>query len=402
MHTGSDEARQRAIASGADDLFPRLVAIRRDIHAHPEVGYAEHRTTAAIMDLLSAEGLAPEVLSVGTGAVCDVVPHGWPPSSGLIALRADIDALPIADAKSVDYASTHPGVCHACGHDVHTTIVLGVAMLLVRLRNQGLLKSGVRLIFQPAEEASPGGALDAIDSGVLKQVDEAYALHCDPRTDVGCVGMKVGAITSATERVRVTLTGRGGHTSRPHLTADLVGALGALATTAPLLLTRRVDPRSAASLVWGRVQAGSAANAIPQHGELEGTLRALDLAGWETATRLLPDLVREVVAPFGVGVEVHIDDGVPPTINSAEGVHRLRYAAESMLGPSSATQTEQSMGGEDFGWMLQQVPGAMGRLGVRVPGQVGTPDIHQPTFDVDERCIPIGVKLLTEVATSAR
>jgi amidohydrolase len=345
MHTGSDQARQQAIAQGADALFARLVAIRRDIHAHPEVGYAEHRTTAAIVDLLRAEGLAPEVLSVGTGAFCDVVPDGWAPSRGLIALRADIDALPIADAKTVDYASTHAGVCHACGHDVHTTIVLGVAMLLVRLRNQGLLDSGVRLIFQPAEEASPGGALDAIDGGVLKEVDEAYALHCDPRTDVGCVGMKVGPITSATERVRVTLSGRGGHTSRPHLTADLVGALGALATTAPLLLTRRVDPRSAASLVWGHVQAGSAANAIPQHGQLEGTLRALDVSGWEAATRLLPDLVREVVAPFGVDVEVDIDDGVPPTVNSAEGVHRLRYAAESMLGPSSVTQTEQSMGG---------------------------------------------------------
>ena len=402
MHTRSDEARQQAIAQGADALFPRLVAIRRDIHAHPEVGYAEHRTTAAIVDLLRAEGLAPEVLSVGTGAFCDVVPDGWAPSRGLIALRADIDALPIADAKTVDYASTHAGVCHACGHDVHTTIVLGVAMLLVRLRNQGLLNSGVRLIFQPAEEASPGGALDAIDGGVLKEVDEAYALHCDPRTDVGCVGMKVGPITSATERVRVTLTGRGGHTSRPHLTADLVGALGALATTAPLLLTRRVDPRSAASLVWGHVQAGSAANAIPQHGQLEGTLRALDVSGWEAATRLLPDLVREVVAPFGVGVEVDIDDGVPPTVNSAEGVHRLRSAAESMLGPSSVTQTEQSMGGEDFGWMLQQVSGAMGRLGVRTPGDVSFSDIHQPTFTVDERCIGVGVKLLAEVATSSR
>lgn len=399
---GADAARQQAIVREADALFDRLVQIRRNLHAHPEVGYAEHKTTAHVVDLLTAEGLAPEVLSVGTGAFCDVVPDGWPLSSGLIALRADIDALPIADGKSVDYASTHPGVCHACGHDVHTTIVLGVAMLLVRLRAQGLLHHGVRLIFQPAEEASPGGALDAIDGGVLKGVDEVYALHCDPRTDVGCVGMKVGPITSATERVRITLTGPGGHTSRPHLSADLVGAIGALATTAPLLLTRRIDPRSAVSLMWGHIQAGSAANAIPQRGEMVGTLRALDVSGWEAATKLLPELVREVVAPFGVEVAVDIDDGVPPTVNSAEGVHRLRYAAESMLGPSAATATEQSMGGEDFGWMLQQVSGAMGRLGVRVPGQGDTPDIHQPTFDVDERCIAVGVKLLTEVATSGR
>ena len=401
----NDERRHVAITSGADELFDRLVAIRRDIHAHPEVGYAEHRTTARIVELLAAEGLAPKVLPVGTGAFCDVLPDGIDGadgSDGLIALRADIDALPIADGKDVDYASTHPGVCHACGHDVHTTVVLGVAMLLVRLRDEHLLGHGVRLIFQPAEEASPGGSLDAIAGGVLDGVSEVYALHCDPRTDVGQVGMKVGPITSATERVLIRLSGPGGHTSRPHLTADLVGALGALATAAPLLLSRRVDPRSAVSLIWGRVQAGSAANAIPQHGEMEGTLRALDVIGWQAATALLPELAAEIVAPYGVRIEVAIDDGVPPTVNSAAGVHHLRYAAESVLGSSAVTATEQSLGGEDFGWMLQQVSGAMGRLGVRPVGQAQAADIHTPTFTVDERCIPVGVKLLTEVATSAR
>jgi amidohydrolase len=398
----AEEARQTTIAQETDALFDRLVAIRRDIHSHPEIGYAEHRTTAKIVEILTAEGLAPQVLTLGTGAYCDIVPEGWEPSQGLVGLRADIDALPIQDAKDVDYASTNPGVCHACGHDVHTTIVLGAAMVLARLRRQGTLERGVRLIFQPAEEASPGGALDAIDSGVLKGVNEAYALHCDPRTEVGHVGLKVGAITSATERVLIRLSGTGGHTSRPHLTADLIGALGALATTAPLLLSRRVDPRSAASLIWGRVKAGSAANAIPQFGELEGTLRALDVTGWQAATKLLPELAAQIVAPFGVDIEVSIDDGVPPTVNTADGVYRLRYAAESMLGASGATLTEQSLGGEDFGWMLQQVPGAMGRLGVRSPGDLSAPDIHQPTFNVDERCIAVGVKLLTEVATSSR
>ncbi len=390
------------IAEETDALFDDLVAIRRDIHAHPEIGYTEHRTTARIIEILTAEGLTPQVLSIGTGAFCDILPDGWDPAAGLIGLRADIDALPIQDGKDVAYASRNPGVCHACGHDVHTTIVLGVAMLLVRLRSRGMLDRGIRLIFQPAEEASPGGALDAIDGGVLRGVTEAYALHCDPRTDVGRVGLKVGAITSATERVLIKLSGSGGHTSRPHLTADLVGALGALATTAPLLLSRRVDPRSAASLVWGRVQAGSAANAIPQSGELEGTLRALDVTGWQAATKLLPELAAQVVAPFGVHIDVSIDDGVPPTVNSASGVHHLHYAAESMLGTDGATTTEQSLGGEDFGWMLQQVSGAMGRLGVRTPGNLSAPDIHQPTFNVDERCIAVGVKLLTEVATSAR
>jgi amidohydrolase len=397
----ADESRQALIAQETDALFDRLVGIRRDIHAHPEVGYTEHRTTGRIVDTLAAEGLAPEVLSVGTGAICDVVPDDWDAAKGLVALRADIDALPIADGKDVDFASVHPGICHACGHDVHTTVVLGVGMVLARLRQQGLLEHGVRLIFQPAEEVSPGGALDAIDGGALKGVKEAYALHCDPRTDVGQVGLKVGPITSAAERVLVKLSGSGGHTSRPHLTADLVGALGALATTAPLLLSRRVDPRSAASLIWGRIHAGSAANAIPQTGEMEGTLRALDVTGWQAATALLPELAAQIVAPFGVHIDVSITAGVPPTVNTAGGVHQLRYAAESMLGASSVTSTDQSLGGEDFAWLLQQVPGAMGRLGVRTPG-VAAPDIHQPTFTVDERCIGVGVKLLSEVATSRR
>lgn len=399
---GTDGARQLAIAEEADALFERLVGIRRDIHAHPEIGYAEHRTTAKIVEILTADGLAPEVLSVGTGVCCDVVPDGWDGSSGLVALRADIDALPIPDAKDVDYASTNPGVCHACGHDVHTTVVLGVGLALVRLRDRGLLDHGVRLIFQPAEEVSPGGALDAIDGGVLKGVHEVYALHCDPRTELGQVGLKVGPVTSAAERVLVKLTSSGGHTSRPHLTADLIGALGALATGVPLLLSRRVDPRSAASLIWGRIVAGTTANAIPRTGEMEGTLRALDVTGWQAATKLLPELAREIVAPFGVGVEVFITAGVPPTVNTAQGVHHLSYAAESMLGPASVTATEQSLGGEDFAWMLQRVPGALGRLGVRPPGDAECPDIHQPTFNVDERCITVGVKLLTEVATSPR
>jgi amidohydrolase len=403
MHAqAAEQARQTAIARETDALFDRLVAVRRDIHAHPEVGYTEHRTTGRIVELLTEEGLAPEVLPIGTGAFCDILPEGYDLSEGLIGLRADIDALPITDAKDVEFASVYPGVCHACGHDVHTTIVLGVAMVLVRLRDHSLLQRGVRLIFQPAEEVSPGGALDAIDGGVLKDLTEVYALHCDPRTDLGKVGLKVGPITSAAERVLVKLSGTGGHTSRPHLTADLIGALGALATTAPLLLSRRVDPRSAASLIWGRIQAGSAANAIPQSGEMEGTLRALDVEGWDAAAELVPELAAQIVAPFGVSIEVSVTAGVPPTVNTAEGVYRLGYAAESMLGPENVATTDQSLGGEDFAWMLRQVPGAMGRLGVRTPGSKGFPDIHQSTFTVDERCIAVGVKLLAEVATSGR
>jgi amidohydrolase len=395
----SDAARRAEITRLAGALNERLIAIRRDIHAHPEIGHHEHRTTALIVDQLEQAGLVVKVLPVGSGAYCDVLPDGFDDSSGLVGLRADIDALPISDGKNVDYASRNPGVCHACGHDVHTAILLGVGIVLSRLRDLDLLPRGVRLIFQPAEETSPGGALDAIEGGVLNDLTEIYALHCDPRTDAGKVALKVGPITSAVDQVDITLSGIGGHTSRPQLTQDVIGALGALATMTQLLLSRRIDPRSGVSLMWGSMHSGSVANAIPRTGEIVGTLRALDAAGWQLAKQLIPELAADIVRPFGVEVDVAVTDGVPPAVNHASGIRRLIRATEEMLGPDAVTTTEQSLGGEDFSWMLQQVPGALARLGVRTPGKI-CPDIHQPTFVVDEACIPVGLKVLSEVATT--
>ncbi|GAA3571935.1 M20 family metallopeptidase [Microlunatus spumicola] len=397
-----DHVRRARIVAEADELHERLIAIRRDIHAHPEVGNAEHRTTARVVEVLESVGLVAKILPIGTGAWCDVVPYGFDEQrEGLVGLRADLDALPIPDGSAVDFASRVPGVAHACGHDVHTTIVLGVGMVLARLREEGLLTRGVRLIFQPAEETSPGGAVDAIDGGVLTDLSEVYALHCDPRTDAGQIALKVGPVTSAVSQVSVTLTGTGGHTSRPHLTQDVVAALGTLVTQTQLVFARRVDPRSGVSMMWGKVTAGSAPNAIPSSGQALGTLRALDLAGWEQAKALLPELVTQLVAPYGVEARVSINEGTPPAVNAQSGIDRLAAAGDAMLGPAGVTATEQSLGGEDFSWMLQQVPGAMARLGVRTPGAASWPDIHHPSFRVDESCIAVGVKVLADVASSS-
>jgi amidohydrolase len=392
-------SRLQLVREETDRRHDDLVLLRRDIHAHPEVGHEEYRTTQLVVDTLARAGLRAEVLQTGTGAVCDILPEGLASADDLVGLRADLDALPIQDGKNVPYRSVTDGVCHACGHDVHTTVVLGVGLVLARLREEGQLHRGVRLIFQPAEETSPGGAVDAIACGVLDGVSEVYALHCDPRTDVGQIALRVGPITSAVDQVTVTLTGSGGHTSRPHLTADLVGALGALATETQLLLSRRVDPRSGLSMMWGRIHAGSAANAIPQVGVIEGTLRALDENGWHTGQQLIPELISQIVQPFGVGVEVSVTAGVPPAVNHQLGVERLTHAALGVLGPRGVTATDQSLGGEDFAWMLRQVPGAMARLGVRRIGQTSAADIHQPTFDVDEECIRVGVATLAAVAS---
>ena len=396
---GTDSERRHTIFGLVAQLETRLIEIRRDLHTHPEVGNLEHRTTAVIVEELEQAGLVAKVLPVGTGAYCDILPAGFDYADGLIGFRADIDALPITDGKNVPYASQNPGVCHACGHDIHTTILLGLGMVLAQLRDTNQLPRGVRLIFQPAEETSPGGALDAIDGGVLQDLTEIYALHCDPRTDVGQLAFKVGAITSAVDQVDISLTGVGGHTSRPHLSQDIIGALGELATSTQLVLSRRVDPRSGVSLMWGSVHAGSVANAIPGTGSIVGTLRALDVSGWQQAKNLLPQLAADIVRPFGVGVDVEVTDGVPPAVNHAQGIRRMTLATERVLGAQAIASTEQSLGGEDFAWMLQQVPGALARLGVRIPGQKCA-DIHQPTFDVDERCIAVGLKVLAEMATT--
>ena len=391
-----------AIAAATAALGDRLVAFRRDLHSHPELGHAERRTTQRIADALEAIGLEPRVLPAGTGLTCDVTGPDWEPGMGMVALRGDIDALPLTDSKDVAYASKNEGVAHACGHDVHTTIILGVGHVLTALRSQGLLRTGVRLVFQPAEESTPSGAPDVIRAGALEGVREAYALHCDPRTTVGRIAVKRGAITSAAVRVNVALRGAGGHTSRPHLTEDVVGALGAIITQTPLVLSRRIDPRAGASLIWGRIRSGSVENAIPRTGELGGTLRVLDVPGWKAAVAVLPEVIEEIVAPYGTEVDIDIDPGIPPTVNDPRGVARLVDAAERQLGADAVTRTSQSLGGEDFAWILQAVPGAMARLGVRPRGvaEQDWPDIHQPAFDVDEECLLVGVKVLSRLAAT--
>src|SRR3712207_3781667 len=288
----------------------QLVAVRRHLHAHPELAYAEFETTSFLEQRLRNAGLEPKRLPSGTGLVVEVG-SGDP----VVVLRADIDALPLADLKDAPYASTRESLCHACGHDVHTTVVLGAALALAALDD---VPGTVRCVFQPAEETVPGGATEVVAAGVLEGASRAFALHCDPSIPVGSIGLRTGAITAACDRMDVTLTGPGGHTARPQLTVDLVDALGRLITDLPALLSRQVDPRAGMSLVWGAVNAGVAANAIPQRGHLRGTVRVLDREQWKGAEALLRRLVEQVVAPTGAQVDVDYVPGVPPVVNRSE------------------------------------------------------------------------------------
>lgn len=387
-----------------------LVDFRRDLHAHPEIGYHEHRTTRRIKLRLEAAGLRPRVLPKGTGLLVDIGSNldrgGMAGSSSqvgaepVVGLRADLDALPLSDEKNVPYRSTVPNACHACGHDVHTTVLLGTGLFLARTAAAGALPGRVRLIFQPAEEV-PCGALDVLAAGGIASVDRVFALHCDPRLDVGKIGTRVGAITAACDKISVRVTGPGGHTARPHLTADLVFALGKIITELPAALSRRVDPRSSLSLVWGRVGAGSAANAIPDDGIVEGTVRCLDDEAWHQAPDLLKALVDSVASAYGVVADVSYVRNVPPTVNEAISTAMIEAAADRVLGNDCVVPAPQSLGGEDFAWYLESIPGALARLGTRKPGSGDDFDIHQPTFDVDERAIGIGVKLMAATALTA-
>lgn len=374
-------------------IVEQMREVRRDLHAHPELSGAEFRTTALVADRLTAAGLAPRVLPGGAGLVCDLGAGEGP----VTVLRADLDALPLPDAKDVPYRSTVPGVAHACGHDLHTAVLLGAGLVLATLEPPG----PVRLVFQPAEETMRGARL-AIDAGALDGAGRAFALHADPRLEVGKVGLRDGAITGAADFVLVRLHGPGGHTARPHLTADLVHALATVAAGAPAMLADRVAEvdetgGSGLRLVWGRVSAGSAPNAIPSTGELAGTVRCLDAETWAAAPAHLTAIVEELAAEHGVRAEVDVTRGVPPCVNDPAAVSALRSAVVAEFGPDAVAPTEQSLGGEDFAWFTRQVPGALARLGTRSPGAPPL-DLHQSTFDVDEAALEVGIRTLVALA----
>src|SRR5674476_617144 len=375
-------------------LEDELIAFRRDLHTHPELAGDEVRTTSIVTARLSAAGMRVRMLA-GSGLVADIGPID---PAYRVALRADLDALPITERTGLAFASQNEGVCHACGHDVHVAAVLGAGLALQHhvdsLVAQGI---GVRLIFQPAEEVVPGGAQGVIAQGGLHGVDRIFTIHCDPSLDVGRVGLREGPITAAVDGVTVTLSGGGGHTARPHLTQDLTYALAKVVTDVPAVLSRRVDPRAGLALVWGSIHTGSAQNVIPSMGVVDGTLRMLDAEMWEDIGPLLEEVVQAVASPYAVSAKLDHVRGVPPVVNDPACIETLRRATLAALGPDAAQSTPQSLGGEDFAWYLQEVPGALARLGTRTPG-AETYDLHQLSLIVDERAVLAGAQLLAATA----
>lgn len=376
------------LASHYDDL----VGWRRHIHRHPELGRQEFATTQFVADRLVEAGLNPKALPGGTGLICDLGPD----RGTRVALRADMDALPMTERTGLDFSSTVPGAAHACGHDGHTAMLLGAATALAGVPE---LPIGVRLIFQPAEELMPGGALDTIAAGALTGVGRIFALHCDPRLDVGRVAITAGPITSAADSLEITLHSPGGHTSRPHLTADLVYGMGTVITGLPGVLSRRIDPRDGTVMVWGAANAGVAANAIPQTGTLAGTVRTASRESWVEMESLVREVITGLLAPLGIEHTLQYRRGVPPVVNEERSTQIMTHAIEA-VGPEVLADTRQSGGGEDFSWYLEEVPGAMARLGVW-DGIGPQLDLHQPNFDLDERALAVGVRVLANIVEKA-
>jgi amidohydrolase len=395
--TGSAVARRvTAIIAG---LEPDLISVRRHLHTHPEPAWMEHQTTAFLADRLRAAGLEPRPLK-GTGLIVNIGADPRSRGRRRIGLRGDLDALPVTESSGLPFASSRDGYAHACGHDIHTTALLGAALTLKQLDDTGDLPVGVRCIFQPAEEVQPGGAVSAIDQGALDGVDQIYALHCDPKVPVGQVGSRIGAITAASDTVTITVSSDGGHTSRPHLTGDVVFALGQLITALPAILGRRMDPRAGVNLTWGAVHAGKAANAIPATGTVTGTIRSLDQREWHRAAKIVQEAVDLVIAPYEVDVSLSYARGIPPVVNEERAVRVVDAAAKDVIGPNAVVLTEQSLGGEDFAWYLTRVPGALVRLGTRTPGGPAY-DLHRGDIVFDERAIGVGARVLVRTALLA-
>ncbi len=373
----------------------QLVDLRRDIHAHPELSWKEKRTTGIVADALSDAGLRVRVLP-SSGLYADLGAGDGP----VVGLRADLDALPIEDRTNDPWASGKGGVAHACGHDLHTVALIGAGLALAELSARGALPGRVRLLAQPAEEVMPGGAQHVIDHGGLDGLTSIFGLHCDPALDVGRVGLREGPLTGAADAIDIRVVGKGGHTSRPHLTQDLTFAIGKLITELPAILSRRMDPRAGVSLVWGVVNAGAAHNVIPSEGRLAGTVRMLDPVAWGEAERMIRSFAEQIVRPYGVAADVRYVRGVPPVVNESRATGVLADAVGTVLGPDGQVPTVQSLGGEDFAWYLERIPGAMARLGTRTPGGP-TFDLHQGDLRVDDRAVAIGARLLAESALLA-
>jgi amidohydrolase len=386
-------ALERWLAAHTEDL----VAFRRQLHAHPELSGEEHLTTELLVERLELAGLTVRPLSSGTGLLCDLGPTDLEDDGPVFALRGDLDGLAMDDDKDVHYRSRVAGVSHACGHDVHTTVVLGAALYWAHHRDE--IPGRLRFVFQPAEERVPGGALDVLADDGLADVAGIVGLHCEPKADVGTIGCRPGPISSAADMATITLTGPGGHTARPELTVDTIALAARVVMELPGRVAARLPDPGDVKIVFGAIAAGDAANVIPTHAVLRASIRTPSVDIWETIHLLFEEELAAIVDTTHAGFELDYVHGVPPVHNDSRLTQIVRRAATAELGPEAVHDAQQSWGGDDFAWFTRATAGSYVRLGVHDPSADGPRlYLHAGHFDVDERAIPIGVRVLVATA----
>jgi len=368
-----------------------LTALRRHLHAHPEPSHEEKETASLVADRLRGVGLAPKTGVGGHGVVADLRLGDGP----LLMLRADMDALGIEDAKDVAHRSQRPGVTHACGHDLHTTTLIGVAKVLAEAPGAG--HAGYRFVFQPAEEATPGGANGLVAAGVLEGVRAALCIHSDPSLAPGTVGVRGGPMTASADVYRLTIRGRGGHSSRPHQAADAIAATSAVLSAIYALRGRVIDPLRPSVVNAGFVAAGGAPNALASKAEIAGTIRTTDA---ETRQKLHEEMRRTVEAAASTAnatVEMTLALGAPPLRNDERLAALAAAAIEEALGPAAVVRlADPLMGAEDFSIYAEHVPAFLLRVGTAPPGDFVP--LHSDRFDVDDRAIPTAVAAFAAMA----
>jgi amidohydrolase len=378
--------------ANAQALKPRLVELRRAIHRNPELGFDVFQTAELVTRTLGELGVECQT-GVGKTGVVGYLGDGEGP---IVAIRADMDALPIHEINQVEYKSQNPGKMHACGHDAHTAMLLGVAMLLAKEKVPGQ----IRLIFQPSEEAADGegisGAPRMIDDGAMKGVEAVIALHVDGTLDAGKISVDVGKVSGAVDSFRAHIIGRGGHGAHPNQANDPIWLATQVLNAMYAVPSRRIDPFQPSVLSLGVVRGGAASNVIPASVYLEGTLRSTDDGVRE---QLVEEVKRclEIARALGGDYELEIERGYPGMINDEAVVNQIRQAGADLLGPDGLGAPKQTLGAEDFSYMTHLAPGAMFSLGVKPPG--GEPRyVHTPNWDLDEDALPVGTAMLAETA----
>jgi hippurate hydrolase len=379
------------IQEQAKKIAPMATEWRRHIHAHPELSYQEFETCAFVQARLSEMGIRHEVIAT-TGVVGII--EGKDPQSRIIALRADMDALPILEENDLPYKSTKPGIMHACGHDVHTACLLGAAQILQE--NKEAWTGTVKLIFQPGEEKNPGGASLMIRDGVLEnpKPQAILALHVNTTLECGLVSFREGKVMASADELYFTIKGRGGHAASPHLAVDPILISAHLITALQQLISRNNQPFNPTVLSITSIHGGTTTNVIPDEVKLMGTFRAMNEAWRFEAHQLIRRISEGLVQSMGGELDLHIDVGYPCVNNDARVNDSARSLAESYLGASKVSETELRMGAEDFGYYAQQIPACFYRLGTRNEAKGIVSGVHTPRFDVDESAIEVGIGLM--------